>query len=488
MDSIDLSACSALISIGASSYPNDSIFITLPVNSEYSTSGWRDKNDSLFAGDDVVNDLDLDSYYYLSVSYTLRDDDVEVNEGMIQSCSYNFALLHIIIPDTLDGQVVRGIADGEPWDFSFGRKPTGVFEGKEIVDVALPHTIEKIGIGSFRINRIENLDLDSCSSLSSLGVHAFYKNPLKVIDLLACNSLISIDYHTFYNYSGTSEFQLPAPDLPGYLFRHWVDSYQNIYNEGDLVRNFTLSYTAELSELFSVLIQVTDGNLPIQRAEVVFEGFDTLVTDSSGRIEIAEILPPTTLVYTVTAEGYDLFTDSITVHDKDVSVVVALELTTFSVFITVTDRTDPIEGAEVSMGSYGKTVTGTEGAAMFDTVRPWEELTCKVSAPGFNEAPITLFMEDNDLLRTIIMNRITGLNEATPSKVGIYPNPSSEKVYLKLRKKAHVQLIDTSGEVIMEKECSSGLVSLDVSHIPSGNYLIRIHMQNTTMIRKLVVL
>jgi hypothetical protein len=42
--------------------------------------------------------------------YTLSDDDVVVMDGIIQSCSYDFTIKDIIIPEILDGQTVKGIA------------------------------------------------------------------------------------------------------------------------------------------------------------------------------------------------------------------------------------------------------------------------------------------------------------------------------------------------------------------------------------------
>jgi hypothetical protein len=65
----------------------------------------------------MVNNLLLS--YRIPASYTLTDDDVEVIDGIIQTCSYNFALKDIIIPDTLDGQAIVGFTnEGFPKGFS----------------------------------------------------------------------------------------------------------------------------------------------------------------------------------------------------------------------------------------------------------------------------------------------------------------------------------------------------------------------------------
>ena len=71
-------------------------------------------------------------------TYKLGDDDVVVNNGIIESCSYNFAQKHIIIPDSLDGQKVTGIVSKSPYYY-------GVFYNKGLLEVQLPSTLKTIG-------------------------------------------------------------------------------------------------------------------------------------------------------------------------------------------------------------------------------------------------------------------------------------------------------------------------------------------------------
>ena len=48
---------------------------------------------------------DLEAMYYNPAPYTLTDDDVEVVNGVIQSCSYAFDLKVIIVPDIIKPMV-----------------------------------------------------------------------------------------------------------------------------------------------------------------------------------------------------------------------------------------------------------------------------------------------------------------------------------------------------------------------------------------------
>ena len=99
--------------------------------------------------------------------YTLTDDDVDVTGGVIQSCSYDFAITDIIIPDTQNGQAVIGIADAKTVHWIDYDYIEGVFEGKGITGLVLPSTIQFIGQRAFRTNEMKVLDLDKCQSLLS---------------------------------------------------------------------------------------------------------------------------------------------------------------------------------------------------------------------------------------------------------------------------------------------------------------------------------
>ena len=116
-----------------------------------------------------------------TTQYTLTDDDVVVKNGIIQSCSYDFTYKDIIIPDTLDGQMITGIAD-KSWS-------EGVFYDKGITSLVLPATITTIGDRAFSYNSLTSLNLSACTALSSIGNGAFELNSLTSLDLSACTAL-----------------------------------------------------------------------------------------------------------------------------------------------------------------------------------------------------------------------------------------------------------------------------------------------------------
>ncbi len=154
--------------------------------------------------------------FFVSVSftygqYTLTEADVVVEKGMIQSCSYNFAVTDIIIPDTLYGKPVTGIADKQLF-FS------GVFYNKGITSVQLPNTLTYIGSEAFRSNQLTSVSIPN--SVTAIGEKAFASNQL-------------------------TNIALPDPVIKeGYTFTEWHDGSGTVVTG---ITDFDNSYEAQFT-------------------------------------------------------------------------------------------------------------------------------------------------------------------------------------------------------------------------------------------------
>lgn len=111
---------------------------------------WSEADTKISAGSEVT---DFESIYFADLFYTLTDDDVDVVNGIIVSCSYDFSMKMIDIPETLDGQTVIGISGDSD--------RTQMFNTKGLFRVKLPNTLEFIDPGSFRYNNITDLEIPS---------------------------------------------------------------------------------------------------------------------------------------------------------------------------------------------------------------------------------------------------------------------------------------------------------------------------------------
>ena len=200
---LDISGCGQLTYISASAFNNNNITgITLPACIGYESYGWKDENDISFPVGSVVTDLS--AFYYVAYTYTLKDEDVIVNDKFIQSCSYDFWFKSLSIPETLDGQTIKGIKDGEAGVYSVD----GVFSNKDITDLHLPVTIEYIGDWAFSGNPLGDMDLSAFTKLEYIG-----------------------------EYGLTAGWELKLPVCSGYEELGWMDSEGQTYEGGEVILN-----------------------------------------------------------------------------------------------------------------------------------------------------------------------------------------------------------------------------------------------------------
>jgi len=206
--------------------------------------------------------------------YTLTDNDVVVENGVILSCSYNFILTDIIIPDILDGQTIIGIDDSP-----YGQ---GVFSEKSITSVQLPSmikfigykaffinqlstvnisncpNIEQIGYCAFASNNIDNLDLINCINLGDIGDMAFAYNQIDSVNLSDCTALGNIGDQAF-SYNNISSFILPV--CLGYENYGWKDKIGNFYSGNDIVSELSTFYYVDYAYTFTANDLVVENGI-----------------------------------------------------------------------------------------------------------------------------------------------------------------------------------------------------------------------------------
>lgn len=115
----------------------------------------------------------LTAKYTAQYRYTLSDNDVKVIDNYISEHSYSDGRpSYIVIPDTLDGQVIKGIKE---------RVPMGLFYANRLAELELPTQLEYIPVNCFKYNALTNVELPE--KLFFLGEAAFYGNRLSSLTL-----------------------------------------------------------------------------------------------------------------------------------------------------------------------------------------------------------------------------------------------------------------------------------------------------------------
>ena len=216
--------------------------------------------------------------FIANAQYTLTDNDVEVQDGRISSCNYDFSQgTDIIIPNELDGQVIEGI-EGNAFYFYTNPNLTEItslvlpesltYIGAEnftncsnLASVTFPESLIYIGNNSFSFSGISNLDFPS--SIEYIGSSAFSHCELTAVSF-ADNSNISFIGTEVFNYnSGLSSVTLPTNVLSE--FTNYYDGNDNIYAPGDNITLFTTNYIANASYTITDndVIMNDDGTLDL---------------------------------------------------------------------------------------------------------------------------------------------------------------------------------------------------------------------------------
>ncbi len=248
--------------------------------------------------------------------YTLTDDDVVVTDGVIKSCSYDFTLTDIIIPETLDGQTVTEIW-GSPAISGSAFIEKGItsivfpetllkigrytFYKNALTEVVIPNSVTEIDTGAFSSNQLTSVTLSDnlkvlenqvfiSNSLTSITIpegvieiedYAFYSNSLASVSIP--NSVTNIGESAFSSNSLTS-ITLPTVDITGFI--NWIDEDGNTYANGTEVTNLSTYYVAQITKT------LTDDDV------VVVDGIITSCTlnDTTTSITIPEVLDGQTII------------------------------------------------------------------------------------------------------------------------------------------------------------------------------------------------
>jgi hypothetical protein len=198
-------------------YSNSSLeYIVLPKpNGDLKFKGWTDYYGNKYAANDRITDFRKG--YSAIIEYTLTDDDVVVEEGIIKQVDYNLQVTSITIPSVLDGQIVVGIDDGVIYSDEYISYAKGVFSDKCLINVKLPEKLEVIGEYAFSDNQL--LDIDIPETVTNVKNGAFVYNKLSSINFSDNLKIIGSDA---FGYNRLESIVIPdnVISIGGNAFNH----------------------------------------------------------------------------------------------------------------------------------------------------------------------------------------------------------------------------------------------------------------------------
>ena len=199
--------------------------------------------------------------------------------------------------------------------------------------------------------------------------------------------------------------------------------------------------------------------------------------------------------YTIDVEGCEeviwdnlLYTEDATLTTSDFDPVELIDSTTTVNIVvhhsTITELTDSAIIGEGYEG-YGFTVTPTESLLLIQTLRQNGSAQIVLS-----DTLQTIFGCDS--IVTLTLTFTSGLDmpevEVTrESTIKVYPNPTTREVTVEAEKMSHVELYDNEGRRLADYDANSNdKIRINVTHLSTGVYYLRVHTPQSVTIQKIV--
>ena len=136
---------------------------------------------------------------------------------------------------------------------------------------------------------------------------------------------------------------------------------------------------------------------------------------------------------------------------------------------------------------------GTDNADVLDT-KPITECSATAASPVGDYDITVKGGSDNNYDFTYVSGKLTiqpgtTVNELGEQGIEIYPIPASDKLYIKIpgNKTAIVQIVNMSGQVVVNKELTNEIETLDVSKLTKGIYILKVIIRDALVIEKIDV-
>ncbi len=251
----------------------DALTLTAATKEGYTFAGWYTEPELTNAISEIESGTTGDLDLYAKFKYTLTDDDVVVEEGVITS--YTGSETNIIIPEMLDGQVIRSI-----------------------------------GSYAFQNKSLREVDLSNMTNLMTIKSSAFAFSSLSAIDLTNLTQLTTIGQAAFYGNSLT-ELTLPTPMLDG----EWR-SGSNIYASGATVVDFLNEYLYTSDTPYTLTsddVEVVNGELVSVQMEMNYSNI--IIPNNLDDQEIIAIGEGAFLYSTITSVDFSALTNLTTIGE-----------------------------------------------------------------------------------------------------------------------------------------------------------------------------
>lgn len=201
---------------------------------------------------------------------------------------------------------------------------------------------------------------------------------------------------------------LGAPfDESDFVVAEKPDGYQPYY--GSLALDVDAQDTTiaiVLDEGYDVTFDVVaEGSAdPIEGATVSFGAFDDSLTAADGAVTYYDLPNQTDVHYVIVADGYDFYTDSLTINDADVNELVTLLRAYNVTLVALEEDGTGISDMEFDLNGHTATTDYT-GQATIEKIRPQSDMPWSIHGSAiFGDSTGSISVVDADVIDTVYLS------------------------------------------------------------------------------------
>jgi len=163
------------------------------------------------------------------------------------------------------------------------------------------------------------------------------------------------------------------------------------------------------------------------------------------------------------------------------------EKTYHNLTFDVSDGTNVLKGATVSLTGYGNQATSTIGVAIFSNVASENNLVYTVTDTGYNSITDSINVAHTDITINITLS-VTPAKKPT-AHLKIYPNPSNGliKIESNFELNGKLEILNITGKIVYSAKIKSEKKTIDLRNLPKGMYFIKVNSGNYSKTEKLVI-
>ncbi|HLO61212.1 MAG TPA: leucine-rich repeat protein [Bacteroidales bacterium] len=493
--------------------------VTLPTNMNPGFTAYRDLQGNVYNEGNSITDFS--GIYFADIPpHILTTKDVQFNNDQI--IDYSGSYPKIIIPHEIDGIAINTIP-GASFDYrtiievNFSEGITSIdfnaFAYCHIKKITLPNSLVSLGSGAFMNNLIDTLQLPE--NLNSVGGNAFQYNVLKYVRIPG--SLTHLESCVFQN-NLLDSIYIPETvisigscafadnQLSGIFLNNTINSVGTFAFSNNLINRVTLSENMtnlsigvfENNKLDSLILPA--GILSIDDRAFNGNSLRNIILPDhinfigkkafAGNVGLASVELPD-----VTRDGYTFInwqnnsdSSSVTrILDFDASYEALFTINSYDVIFT-SGGNGILAGDTIQVVEYGNDATGVHAIPNQGYhFQKWQNSITGDSVSASN--PLVIYNVNKDTaLEAVFVKDITTLTGDQEISLVLYPNPVIHTLNIKSQVKIRsVEIINGNGSIICRNDVNQTQVSLSMKNVAPGIYFVKVGVENSFIIRKVVV-